>query len=320
MSLHRLRGDRARDLARAGRASSSGFRALTPPLVRFAAPAPRRRREWPSRSTTPPLLLGASAAERTKDGVRGATPTGADQSITETLHLALPLDTVWTALQDPALIAQCVPGARLSIHDPRPPDRRVDRRARPDSRPFRRDGPRHLPRGPHRHRRRRGPGPREQNPSSRQRGVHPDRIFPGHLRPHADHHLCVARPVGTIWPRPGCPRSCRRTGRERRAGAGGPAARYGAPFPTPPAPAAIAVARAATLVIGPTGANLRIASAAELTGACGIVTSSSRRSLINATAGLTLMRGQQTYRGNIDLEPLRYLKKTRSRADRSTAC
>jgi carbon-monoxide dehydrogenase small subunit len=42
----------------------------------------------------------------------GATPT--DLSITETLHLTLPLDAVWIALQDPALIAQCVPGARLT--------------------------------------------------------------------------------------------------------------------------------------------------------------------------------------------------------------
>jgi carbon-monoxide dehydrogenase small subunit len=46
---------------------------------------------------------------------QGAT----DQSITETLHLSLPLDAIWTALQDPALIAQCVPGARLTstAHD-----------------------------------------------------------------------------------------------------------------------------------------------------------------------------------------------------------
>jgi len=46
----------------------------------------------------------------------GSAP--ADQSITETLRLALPLDTVWTALQDPALIAQCVPGARLTATAP----------------------------------------------------------------------------------------------------------------------------------------------------------------------------------------------------------
>jgi aerobic carbon-monoxide dehydrogenase small subunit len=61
-------------------------------------------------STAPPLPL------REKDAVRGKTPT--DQSITETIRLALPIDTVWTALQDPALIAQCVPGARLTSATP----------------------------------------------------------------------------------------------------------------------------------------------------------------------------------------------------------
>jgi aerobic carbon-monoxide dehydrogenase small subunit len=37
-----------------------------------------------------------------------------DQSIIETVRIAVPLDRVWAALQDPALIAQCVPGARLT--------------------------------------------------------------------------------------------------------------------------------------------------------------------------------------------------------------
>jgi len=40
------------------------------------------------------------------------TPTG-DQTISETLHFALPIEEVWAALQDPTLIAQCVPGAQL---------------------------------------------------------------------------------------------------------------------------------------------------------------------------------------------------------------
>jgi carbon-monoxide dehydrogenase small subunit len=54
------------------------------------------------------------------DSGREAAPnrTPADQSITETIHLAVPIDTVWTALQDPALIAQCVPGARLTSAAP----------------------------------------------------------------------------------------------------------------------------------------------------------------------------------------------------------
>ena len=77
-------------------------------------------RENPNPTTLLPLPL------RERDGVRGPpapqpranqpapprTPT--DQSLTETIRLAIPIDTVWTALQDPALIAQCVPGARLT--------------------------------------------------------------------------------------------------------------------------------------------------------------------------------------------------------------
>ncbi len=84
----------------------------------------------PEASAAPPLPLRAWAAERTEDGVRGPpahqsrdnkpTPTNTptDQSIIETIHLALPIDTVWAALQDPALIAQCVPGARLTSATP----------------------------------------------------------------------------------------------------------------------------------------------------------------------------------------------------------
>jgi len=77
-------------------------------------------------TSAPPLPL------RERDGVRGTppqqsrdnkptpphAPTTADQSITETIRLGLPVETVWTALQDPALIAQCVPGARLTSATP----------------------------------------------------------------------------------------------------------------------------------------------------------------------------------------------------------
>jgi len=87
---------------------------------------PRTASTTSTASTAPPLPLGE------RDGVRGApphqsrdikpepphTPPPADQSITETIRLALPVDTVWTALQDPALIAQCVPGARLTSATP----------------------------------------------------------------------------------------------------------------------------------------------------------------------------------------------------------
>lgn len=63
----------------------------------------------------PPPLVGEGRGEGT-ELPHSRAPT--DQSITETLRLALPLDAVWTALQDPALIAQCVPGARLTSATP----------------------------------------------------------------------------------------------------------------------------------------------------------------------------------------------------------
>jgi len=43
-----------------------------------------------------------------------------DNTLTQTLRLALPRETVWRAVRDPALIAACVPGARVtSIEDGR---------------------------------------------------------------------------------------------------------------------------------------------------------------------------------------------------------
>jgi carbon-monoxide dehydrogenase small subunit len=61
------------------------------------------------------VTVGTAGPSRKVWGEREAPPSASptDQAITETLHFALPLDTVWIALQDPALIAQCVPGARL---------------------------------------------------------------------------------------------------------------------------------------------------------------------------------------------------------------
>ena len=72
-------------------------------------PSPARGEGDTGGTTPPPLPL------RERVGVRGPIPT--DQSITETLRLNLPQAEVWTALQDPALIASCVPGARLTSTD-----------------------------------------------------------------------------------------------------------------------------------------------------------------------------------------------------------
>jgi carbon-monoxide dehydrogenase small subunit len=56
-------------------------------------------------------IVGKGRGE-TGDAARTSVP--GDQSITETVRLGLPVDAVWTALQDPGLIAQCVPGACLT--------------------------------------------------------------------------------------------------------------------------------------------------------------------------------------------------------------
>jgi len=58
-----------------------------------------------------PAAAGATAA--------AATPAAASRhdGLTQTLRLALPRETVWHAVRDPALIAACVPGARLTSVD-----------------------------------------------------------------------------------------------------------------------------------------------------------------------------------------------------------
>jgi carbon-monoxide dehydrogenase small subunit len=72
-------------------------------------PSPKREEGGTGRSSIlPPPFVGEGRGE-------GAVPqarTG-DQTLTETLQFALPLAEVWSALQDPTLIAQCVPGATL---------------------------------------------------------------------------------------------------------------------------------------------------------------------------------------------------------------
>src|SRR5246127_5144926 len=66
-----------------------------------------------------PLLPRRQFAE-----VREATPVASapasasapgDNTLTQTLRIALPRETVWRAVNDPALIAACVPGARVTL-------------------------------------------------------------------------------------------------------------------------------------------------------------------------------------------------------------
>jgi carbon-monoxide dehydrogenase small subunit len=78
-------------------------------LIRSAAQAPARWEGVANPATPPPLPL------RERARVRGRALT--DQSMTEIVRLNLPQAMVWSALRDPALVASCVPGARLTSID-----------------------------------------------------------------------------------------------------------------------------------------------------------------------------------------------------------
>jgi carbon-monoxide dehydrogenase small subunit len=77
----------------------------SPAVIRSAAP-------------TAAVAVASGAATPAPLAGEGVRTSQADQSITETIRLALPIETVWTALQDPSLIALCVPGARLTSAAP----------------------------------------------------------------------------------------------------------------------------------------------------------------------------------------------------------
>jgi carbon-monoxide dehydrogenase small subunit len=72
-------------------------------------------------ATKPPLPRGAfaQAREAAPAAARAAVASDAprDNALTQTLRVALPREAVWLAVCDPALIAGCVPGARLTAID-----------------------------------------------------------------------------------------------------------------------------------------------------------------------------------------------------------
>jgi carbon-monoxide dehydrogenase small subunit len=73
--------------------------------------------EQPSAPSVPMARTEIAAAPPPLPARAVATPAEAvahDPSITETLILDLPLDAAWAALQNPTLIAECVPGAHLT--------------------------------------------------------------------------------------------------------------------------------------------------------------------------------------------------------------
>jgi carbon-monoxide dehydrogenase small subunit len=87
-----------------------------PTLGPLRGPSPKAGDGEASRATVPPATFAGEG--RGEGGEAARTSVPGDQSITETVRLGLPLDAVWAALQDPALIAQCVPGARLTAITP----------------------------------------------------------------------------------------------------------------------------------------------------------------------------------------------------------
>jgi carbon-monoxide dehydrogenase small subunit len=87
-----------------------------PQAASTAPPPPLAGEGRGERSATRPdaKIEPANPANNPQGNPQTRPPTiSTDPTVTEALNFALPLGTVWTALQDPALIAQCVPGARL---------------------------------------------------------------------------------------------------------------------------------------------------------------------------------------------------------------
>ncbi len=179
-----------------------------------------------------------------------------DQSITETHHLAGALPTGWTAVRDPALIAQCVPGARLTSTAPDHLTGELSAALGPIRAHFTGTA-RVTYRADHT-----GTVDGEGQDLATRTHLRASATFAlirGSLHTHADHHLRATRPVGAAWPRSDRARLCRRTCRDRRPHSGSPAvrhrdARHGVAFLVTPAPAAATASRAATFVTASVGA------------------------------------------------------------------
>ena len=79
--------------------------------VRWDAPPLRGVDRPTSPNPLPPRRAGGEGSESSN-----VTPRAGDQGteLRQSLRIAAPLEAVWQALQDPALVALCVPGARLT--------------------------------------------------------------------------------------------------------------------------------------------------------------------------------------------------------------
>jgi carbon-monoxide dehydrogenase small subunit len=93
----------------------TGYNGIVRAIRRVLAQGPQL-----AEAAKPPLPRGIFAEVREAAATAsGRAPASAprDNTLTQTLRVALPRETVWRAVCDPALIAACVPGARVTSVD-----------------------------------------------------------------------------------------------------------------------------------------------------------------------------------------------------------
>jgi aerobic carbon-monoxide dehydrogenase small subunit len=93
----------------------TGYNGIVRAIRRVLAQRPQA-----AEAATPPLPRGQFAELREAAPVASApasAPAPRENTLTQTLRIALPRETVWRAVCDPALIAACVPGARVASID-----------------------------------------------------------------------------------------------------------------------------------------------------------------------------------------------------------
>jgi carbon-monoxide dehydrogenase small subunit len=94
----------------------TGYNGIVRAIRRVLADRPQR-----AEAARPPLPRGEFAQVREAAAPAASAPAPAspprDNALTQTLRIALPRETVWPAVRDPALIAACVPGARVTSVD-----------------------------------------------------------------------------------------------------------------------------------------------------------------------------------------------------------
>ena len=94
----------------------TGYNGIVRAIRRALADRPQR-----AEAAKPPLPRGQFAevreAETPVASARASASAPGDNTLTQTLRIALPRATVWRAVCDPAVIAACVPGARVTSVD-----------------------------------------------------------------------------------------------------------------------------------------------------------------------------------------------------------